>query len=90
MAGRGVLAPDTPEQSLARRLPAAHRTAIEVAGPFADRGVQFGEREQPPTAQPRQSPTLHHLHPDLGVGLIKHEDLGATVSVAPWDRATVW
>ena len=63
-----------PLQALEQRLPAgaemAHRPGIELDHEFADRAVQFGQREQPAMAQPGQDPALHDLHGHLDLGLV--------------------
>ena len=43
------------------RAPAAHGSIIELIGQVSDRLVQFGQREEPLVAQPRQDPSLHDL-----------------------------
>jgi hypothetical protein len=42
--------------------PAAHRSVVELNDQLTDRLVQFGQREEPTVAQPRQDPALHHLN----------------------------
>ena len=50
--------------------PAAHRPVVELIDQLADRLVQLGQREEPPVAQPRQDPALHHLNADLHLRLV--------------------
>ena len=54
----------------ARGAPAAHRPIVELIDQLTDRLVQFGQREEPPVAQPRQDPALHHLNADFDLGLV--------------------
>jgi hypothetical protein len=49
---------------------AAHRPVVQLVHQFADRLVQLGQREEPPVAQTRQDPALHHLHADFDLGLV--------------------
>ncbi len=73
------------EQRAPRGAPAAHRPVVQLIHQFADRPVQLGQREEPPVAQPRQDPALHHLHADLDLCLVTRfvwtgrDDCGAVV-----------
>ena len=63
----------------------AHRTVVERLDQFADRAVQFGQREEPPMPQPGQHPTLHELNRNLDLCLVarfahpRRHDGGAVV-----------
>ncbi len=43
---------------------------VEPIDQRADRRVQFGQREEPPVAQPRHDPALRHLDGDLDLRLV--------------------
>ena len=43
---------------------------VELRHALADRGVQLGEREEAPVAQPRQHEALDDLHGDLHLRLV--------------------
>ena len=49
---------------------AAHDPHVQLVPQLPDRGIQLGQREEAPVAQPRQDPSLRHLHRDFDLGLV--------------------
>ena len=61
---------DVLEQLPAAGAEVAGDALVERNDQLAERRVQFGEREEPPVAQPRHDPALRHLDGDLDLGLV--------------------
>ena len=43
---------------------------VQLIAQLPDRAIQLGQREETPVAQPRQDPSLRHLHRDFDLGLV--------------------